>query len=172
MTLTSPKLQGLGGWLIFVGIGLVVRPLWLLTNEAPALIGLLTHGVWQSRTTPGSPEYHPLWRYTLGLELGGNLGVLLVEVWLLALFFRRSPRFPVSFIALALFLPAFILVDAWLYTRIVPEEPLWDPATIQNFSYTAVQALIWVPYMLLSKRVKATFLVSSPEKAVAASWAA
>ena len=169
MTDTPSKLEGLGGWLIFVGIGLVVRPIWLLTHEAPSLVGLFTTGVWQANTTPGSPMYHPLWRYIFSLEVIGNLGVLLVELWLLFLFARRSTHFPRWFIALALFIPAFILVDAWLVTRIPMQGPLWDPGTIQNFGRTAVQALIWVPYMLVSKRVKATFTVASSVNASAAS---
>lgn len=168
MTGTPSKLEGLGGWLTFVGIGLVVRPVWLLTHEAPSLLGLFTTGVWQANTTPGSPTYHPLWPYIFSIEVIGNLGILLVELWLLFLFARRSTRFPRWFIPSALFIPAFILVDAWLVSRIPMQGPLWDPGTIQSFGRTAVLALIWVPYMLVSKRVKATFTVASSAHAPAA----
>lgn len=166
MTASSPKLEGFRGWLLFVGIGLVVRPIALLTNELPAVVRSFTDGTWQSHTTLGSPAYHPLSRYSMGMQLVGNLGVLLVELWLLVLFYRRSPRFPRWYIAWALFMPVFILTDAWLITRIAPAEPLWDPVTTRNFIGTAVGALIWVPYMLVSKRVKATFVAPSAATAV------
>jgi hypothetical protein len=169
VTDTHSELEGLDGWLILVGIGLVIRPVRILTHEAPSLVGLFTTGVWQANTTPGSPTYHPLWRYIFSMEVIGNLGILLVECFLLFLFVRRSTRFPRWFIASVLFIPAFILVDAWLVTRILLQGPLWDPETIQHFGRAAIQALIWVPYMLVSKRVKATFTVTSPARGPAAS---
>jgi ABC-type multidrug transport system permease subunit len=156
------KVAGLGGWLIFVGIGLVVRPLWILTNVAPSVVAVFTNGSWHELTTPGSPQFHPLWRVILLYELVGNLGIVLAGIWLLVLFVHRSPSFPKWFIGLAVFVPLFILGDSWLSIQIHPEEPFWDPPTILNFTRTTFSGLLWIPYMLLSKRVRATFVSAVP----------
>jgi len=145
-----------------VGIGLVARPLWILLNVAPSLARVISDGSWQALTTPGSPQFHPMWRTILTFELVGNLGIVIAGLWLLDLFFRRSPSFPACFIALTLFVPIFILTDAWLATQIHPDEPFWDPTTIRNMARTTMGALIWVPYMLVSKRVRATFSLQPP----------
>jgi len=155
---STSALAGLRGWLAFLSIGLWLRPLWVLTNVAPSLVAVFTNGSWETLTNPTSPQYHPLWKPTLGLEVVSNCVIVVGGLALLVLFYQRSPRFPRWFIGLAVFVPLFVLADAWLYTRISPNEPFWDPSTIRAFSSSLVGGLIWVPYILMSKRVKATFV--------------
>ena len=48
------NLQGLGGWLVLVGIGVVVAPLRLLFMVFPAFIEMFSNGYWDALTTPGT----------------------------------------------------------------------------------------------------------------------
>ena len=51
----------LGGWLILVGLGVVVSPFRLLMNTLPAYEPLLQSDISDALTNPDSAAYHPLW---------------------------------------------------------------------------------------------------------------
>jgi Protein of unknown function (DUF2569) len=150
---------GLGGWLVLVGLGLVSTPIsvfvFLLQNFPP----LFSDGTWAALPTPGSETYHPLWAPLFIFEIVGNLAFVLTGLWLLTLFFRRSNNFPTVFIWFVSINVLFILVDAWLGSFVLPEEPMFDPATTQELARSVVSSAVWVPYMLSSKRVRNTFVV-------------
>jgi len=50
------------------------------------------------------------------------------------------------------------------FLGVFPSEPMFDPETIKEFARSLVACVIWVPYMLISKRVKATFVEHMPNK--------
>lgn len=152
---SSPK--GLGGWLILVGIGLALSPvltIWVLSTSVPIFL----NGSWTALTTPGSEAYNPLWGPILIFEIVGNIGFLAAGLWLLVLFFRRSQRFPELFIWLAFLSLAFIIIDAWFGSLVIPDEPMIDADTRRSLAASIRDIVIWVPYMLVSKRVKNTFV--------------
>ena len=41
---------------------------------------------------------------------------------------------------------------------------MFDPETTKEFMIALIGGVIWVPYMLVSKRVQATFVESMPNK--------
>jgi hypothetical protein len=51
----------------------------------------------------------------------------------------------------------FIIADAWLGSLVLPDEPTFDPDTAREVGRSLVVVLMWVPYLLVSKRVKNTF---------------
>ena len=53
----------------------------------------------------------------------------------------------------------FIVLDAWAIKAALPNEPVFDADTTKELVRTLIGVLIWGPYMLVSKRVKATFIV-------------
>jgi hypothetical protein len=74
--------------------------------------------------------------------------------------------FPKVYISVVVASLAFIPLDAWFTTFVLPNEPMFDPETIKEFSRTLLSGLIWVPYMLVSKRVKTTFVERPPNKPI------
>ena len=149
---------GLGGWLVLVAIGLVIASLRLLLLLSQTHLSIFLNGTWETITTPGNEAYHPLWAPILIFEIVGNAAMAIACVALLFLFFQKSRRFPPFYIALALIGIGFVVLDAWLGSIVNPDEPMLDSDTGRELGRSIGTALVWVPYMLGSKRVRNTFL--------------
>jgi hypothetical protein len=152
------SLEGLGGWLILVGLGIVLSPLRIVYFIIQTYSEVFTNGSWEILTTPGNASYNHLWAPLLIGELAINIGLLLTWVFIAYLFFTKKRLFPKFYIAILLFTLAFILIDSLAMKSVLPDEPVFDEATIMEFVRSLIASLIWVPYMLVSKRVKATFV--------------
>lgn len=151
-------LQGLGGWLMLVGIGVVVGPIRNGFTYFTLYKDLFESGDWNFATTPGTSAYHPFWATLLSLEIIINVGLLIAMVYLAYLFFTKRKQFPKFFIGIAVVSLVFIIIDALSIKIVLPNEPIFDPDTIKELIRTLVVVVIWIPYMLRSKRVKATFI--------------
>jgi serine/threonine protein kinase len=153
----SPK--GLGGWLILVGLGLILSP-FILFAQVSSLYGEMLEwedGTWDLLTTPGT-EYYIEWFGSLVLaELAIIAGMLLFALTLIYLFFKKHYRFPnlyIYFLALPIIT---IPINAFVVSSVLDVEA-FDSETTKDYVVVWVNALIWIPYMLVSKRVKFTFV--------------
>jgi hypothetical protein len=151
-------LAGLGGWLILVGFGVVVSPLRILGQVFPVYGNMLSNGAWARLTTPGSEAYHPLWQPILVAEIGINAALVLTWLFIAFLFFTKRRLFPKVYIGTLLFTLAFVVGDALAIQLVLPQETAFDEETTKQVMQTVVAVMIWTPYMLVSKRVKATFV--------------
>ncbi|MBO0798942.1 MAG: DUF2569 domain-containing protein [Blastocatellia bacterium] len=153
---TAPK--GIGGWLILPLLGLILSPLRLIYMIYEDLWPIFSPDYWDELTSPGSPSYHSLWKSVLIFEVAGNLIVFLLGLAALVSFLRKSRRAPRMVIIW--FLLAFVFVAADVYFRgYIPgaeEQP--DALPITEIWRIGITAVIWVPYFMISKRVRATFL--------------
>ena len=159
---TDSKLKGLRGWLILVGIGVVVTPIRLLVTSIPIYLPIFKDGTWELVTTKGSEFYHVLWGPLLVGEMFYNICILAAAVYLIYLFFSKHYMFPKFYMGIIAATLIFIPLDAWVVSIIFPDEPMFDPETTKEFASSVISAVIWVPYMLNSKRVKATFVEKQP----------
>ena len=157
------ELQGLGGWLILVGIGVVIRPLILLATTVPVFLPIFLDGTWSALTTPGSELYHPYYFPLLLGEMIFNSIMLLALFYLIYLYFSKHYLFPRFFIAIMLASLIIVPIDSWFFTLIDPSEPVFDSDTTREFVRLLVSSVIWIPYMLVSKRVHATFVAHRPQ---------
>jgi hypothetical protein len=151
-------LKGIGGWLILPLLGLILSPLRLAYMVYEDMWPIFSPDYWEDLTSPTSALYHPLWTRVLIFEVAGNLAIFLLGLAALVSFLRRSrkaPRFVIMWLLLGL-----IFVAADFYFRgyipgaaqqydIIPDFELWR---------AGITAAIWIPYFLVSKRVKATFV--------------
>ena len=149
--------RGLGGWLILVGIGLVLTPvknaMVLFTLHLPLFFG----DAWEQLTMPGNEHYHPMYAPLIAFETIGNGAFVLFGLTALVLFFRKSRRFPRWMIALQVANVLFAVGDMVLGMQI-PEVAQSPDEGVKYIVRASVGALIWIPYMLTSKRVRNTFV--------------
>lgn len=157
-------LKGLSGWLILVGLGIVISPIKLLITLFGTYKPLIENGTWQALTTEGSEVYNPYFSSLLVGEIAFNTLMLIISVYLIYLFFSKHYLFPKVYIGIVAVTLIFIPLDAWIVTKIFPEVPMFDAETTKEFARTLVSGLIWVPYMLVSKRVQITFVENMPKK--------
>lgn len=158
------ELKGLGGWLILVGIGVVISPIRLLVTFIPSYKPIFEDGTWEALTTVSSEVYDPLWGPLLIGEIAYNSIMVAASAYLIYLFFSKHYLFPKIYIAIVTVSLVFIPLDAWLVTKVLPTEPMFDPETTKEFVRVLIVGIIWVPYMLISKRVKATFVEKMPNE--------
>ena len=148
----------IGGWLILVAIGLtlfIVRGIFeILLNFVP----LMTSPEWSLMTSPDSRQYQPyLWTIVIA-ELLANISLIAFAAVSLKFMLNRSKRFPKMQITLLLANLAFLLVDLWLARKVSGASDAITLESIREVSMSFVAATIWVPYFLMSKRVKETFV--------------
>ena len=158
------ELKGLSGWLILVGIGVVVSPFRLAYEFGPLFYSIFTDGTFEILTTKGSEAYHQLWGPLLVFEAVFNSVMVLASLYLIYLFFSKHYLFPKVYIAIVICSLVFIPLAAWIVSFVITDKPMFDPATTTEFARTLISTVIWVPYMLVSKRVKATFVENMPNK--------
>ena len=151
------SLEGIGGWLILVAIGLILSPLRLLMLILTTYPDIFSTGAWEALTTQGSEAYSPLWAPIIIGEILVNSALILAWLYIGYMFFTKSRHFPRWYIGMTLFSLLFIVADALAIKLVLPDE-VFDPDTAKEFARGLIMVGIWVPYMLVSKRVKATFL--------------
>ena len=150
--------EGLGGWLILVGLGIVFSPLRVIAFVFPGYYKIFTNGSWEALTKPGAEAYHPLWSPILLGEIGINVMLVIAWLFIAFLFLSKNKIFPKLYIGIMVFTLGFIVMDALAVKAVIPNGPIFDIDTIKELAHSLIAVIIWVPYMLVSKRVKATFV--------------
>lgn len=151
------KLQGIGGWLILVGFGLIMT-LFTRTKDMVGSIKPLFDGSLEKLNIPGLP---------LGLFIESSLQMFLIiwNIYVLYLMGKEKKEFPNAYIALFLATEAFVILDIiLLYVLPYPTQELKDaflsgvPSLIQMGAQTLGVLLVWGTYVKVSERVKNTFI--------------
>ena len=142
-------LKGIGGWLILVAAGLVLAPfgyLYTIATEYPLLTG----------ESQGSPFLHSPFGNLVEIEIGVNAVFIAAVLGLNVLFFARKRAFPAW---MMVYLVAQLCAAVTLYLAVVVVVPSVDAASIlTQLVRPLLTALVWIPYLRMSKRVKATFV--------------
>jgi hypothetical protein len=150
--------KGIGGWLILVMLGLIIGPLRIGYFMLETYVPIFTDGSWSQLTTEGTEVYHPLWGPLLIFEVFGNsVSILLAIAALICLLLhsRYTPRLAITSYAWPL---AFVIADFLAADQIPAIAAQEDPESIREVVRSIIFAAIWIPYFLVSKRVKATFV--------------
>jgi hypothetical protein len=150
--------RGIGGWLILPLLGLIFTPIRMVTQMVRDFFPVLEPETWKALTTPGREAYHWLWAPTIVFELVTNLGLIGFTLVVLVLFVRTSRRVPKLMIALML---ANIGIQGGDYVLVglipaLASQP--DTHSTRDLVRAVLSGAIWIPYFLVSKRVRNTFV--------------
>lgn len=138
---------GIGGWLLLVAVGLVLTPLVLLLRV-----------VLTAQVVGRLDERFATLITWIRIEMLANTLLLLYALYLLYPFFRKLPSFPTLFIGFLALSLLVVMADA-AAAVVIFELPL-DRGTIRDMARALIAALVWVPYMLVSRRVRNTFVAA------------
>lgn len=152
------KYKGLGGWLILVGLGVVFGPFRILAELVKAYKPIFKDGTWDLLTNPLSEYYNPAFKNFAIFEFTVNGVIILASFYMIYLFFSKKTLFPKMFIWLQVISFVFVLLDALIASSIFPDMQAFDAETTKTLMRIFIYSAIWIPYMLVSKRVKATFV--------------
>lgn len=150
-------LKGLGGWLIVVAIGIVLNPIFISYQLSQGLFPMFFDGTLAIMSDPSSEYYIEGFAGLFYLELSLNIILLLAELTLLFLFFYKHKMFPTAFIAVVIATPIVMLIHAIAISQVIPGVDIFDAETTFYLVRSVFYAAIWIPYMLVSERVKKTF---------------
>jgi transglutaminase-like putative cysteine protease len=150
------RLNGIGGWLIFLAIVQILKPFLFVRPLFTLLPTMMKTDSWRSLTDPIESAYNPWWAPVLLYELFFNLACLAFCVMLVALFFTKRLAWPRSFIVFVILSLAGVILDICLAHQIPAARESLD-AILWDVLPGAIFAAIWIPYAVRSKRVRATF---------------
>jgi len=156
--LGGPSPDKIGGWLIVVAIGLIFASLRILLFTFKDIIPVFKPETWSLLTTPGTPAYHPLWAPLLIGELAGNLFFVVFGITIVVLFFQRRRIVPRLVIIYLLTNLGFVLTDYFVADLIPIVAQQDNTSAVKEIFRGVVGAGIWIPYFIMSKRVKSTFV--------------
>ncbi len=143
--------EGIGGWLIFVVIALIVTPIRLgisLNNEFLPLFNSMSLF-----------EAYPNLQAMIYVEAIINVIFGVSAIILLILMTNKDRRFPKLMIIFYVSNLIFVLADAIYVSQIqVLEQFMESGDSAKEIIRAIVGTSIWVPYMLVSTRVKQTFI--------------
>ncbi len=142
-------LEGIGGWLILIALGLITSPVVNGGTLMSIHIPMLTN-----------PSYQPFFEknpaiHTLILfEAGSNLCAIALTLAMNYLFFTKKKSFPTYMVLLMVFNFLITLGDTVAAAILMPDQFRGYTSILR----ATLSAVIWIPYLVFSRRVKVTFV--------------
>ena len=141
------KLEGLGGWLTYIGFVVIFSPIILIRD-----IGYIYTPVVRNWGTLDLALQHIIMVETI-------ISVLIALMWckVIHLFFTKAYKFPLYFVGLLLFGVGYTVLDAFVVS-IYSGNPMFNEVEGLKFIQLIVKSTILISYITLSDRVNNTFL--------------
>lgn len=151
----TPESQPIGGGLVLLAIGLLFTPMGEITGICK--MAVFDYSYWISisdRQDLGNITVIQLFLIT---EMMINVFMLAYSILLAVLFFRRRDTFPFALATFYFIATVFIYADNSLNRYFFKTENTNDILNINSILWPLLRMAIWVPYLLISQRGKATF---------------
>jgi hypothetical protein len=148
----------IGGVLILVAIGLIISFLQNLGFLGQCLAPF-RGGAWERLTTPGFRAYDPYWRPAILSGIITESVIVAVSLILLVLFFRKHRFFP-TLIVVAIPVTFVLVLVNYYFEGLVPaiaaSAAYAEQRQMLLIKFVAMH--VWIPYFVVSERVKQTFV--------------
>lgn len=152
---SDAALTGLGGWLVLVGIAVVIRPIRIVAELWPSFPTYVNLDTWQVMTTSTSAAFQPSYAIIAPTEMVLNLVLMISSILLVALFFKRRKIFPRVMIAYLAFELATVIFECWATQELGAKAE--SAQAYSNLLRGFLSCAVWIPYFCVSRRVKLTF---------------
>ena len=156
------ELQGWGGLLVLIGIGVCLNPIRSFLQILEYYSSFFKNDMWQILTSYQGDFLVKGIEYLVIFEVIFQVLLFLVQVWMVYLFFSKNYLFPKVYIGMTVSVIVFGIGDLFITKSIFESSDLWHDAYFTSFTssiiFSIITACIWIPYMLLSVRVKQTFI--------------
>ena len=152
------KPHGLRGWLIPVGVNVVLSPVVLAHTLYFEYTNILSTVGWIAQSTPGNTLYHPGFKTLIIAEVTLNVALFLLSLYLVQQFFAKKTIFPRTYSIVLMLSVVLAVFDALSITLIFPEFLILTPENIWYLGRAVLSAALCVPYLKYSERVKNTFV--------------
>ncbi len=150
----TDRLTGVGGWLIFLALGLVTTILFQCYGILETLF-LFASPIVSDLTSPESAAYTSDFTIYMWITVVAAFVVATAAAYLLIAMYQNRKTFPRYYIIFVWCLFVITILDS-LYSRIVLS--IAGPETYTRVVGALVVALVWGTYVSVSARVKNTFV--------------
>ncbi|USR65240.1 DUF2569 domain-containing protein [Providencia stuartii] len=150
----KPELTGIGGWLILPMLGIVLSVIILPFAIYGQNIQVIEY--WDELTNSQSDTFIPLFKELIYFELLGNAILYTLLLFLCYVFFTKKKLTIKIYIFFQLFALVLTISDIILAGVLLDLEV--EASDIRDIFRALIGCAIWIPYFLVSKRVKNTFV--------------
>lgn len=158
----DPEGRSIGGWLILIAIGVVLTPVIILYSllADPSIYDAYSWAtLWETEGLVGKPFV-----LFMVVELIINYARVVYGVLLIILFFQRRTIVPRLMIILYAGTFLFLVLDSVVALGLAPDlyTDQENQESYKDIFRAFISCAIWIPYFLISTRVKETFVKRGP----------
>ncbi len=148
--------NSIGGWLMLVAIGISISP--ILIAHSIFTQDYFNLMVWENITSPASAGYNPTLAALYAVELVFNIVLFAYSCLLVVLFFKQRSSLP-RLIIIFYVVNLLFLVGETAVLKVAGLNNAENMELLVKGIFKSIVAIvIWVPYFMLSQRVKETFV--------------
>jgi len=150
------EVKGIGGWMILPLVGLVITACLIFYHLVTIVYPLFVQGTIFALFSSQSNVYNPQFGLLIIFESAGNIVLFWLSIIVLYLCYTQSKKFVLLLIAFYLI---HILLSASGYMATGYFEVLknMEDDAFKDLLRSIIAGSIWIPYLLMSVRVKNTF---------------